>query len=194
MGSTGVGSGSTSSTSGSGGASGGSSGTGSLCQTQRCTIYAQTNSDLYTIDPTTSAPTHVGTFGGALLGAPVFDIAVRDDGALYAISASNLYTVDPTTAVGTAVATLNPPYNFNSLTFTLSGTLLAADAATGGVYEIEPTTGTVTTVGNFGNGLDPRPVHGCRDASSRQRGAGLVWRRHDPRSSPLPVIPARRAR
>jgi hypothetical protein len=116
-------------------------------------VYAQTATDLYTIDPTTLTQTHVGTFGGDLAGLQVFDIAVRADGLIYAITSTDLYTVNPSSCLGTHVASLGTSTVFNSLTFTLSGQLLAADATAGDVDEIDPTTGTVTTVGSYGNGL-----------------------------------------
>lgn len=142
----------TSSSSGTGTAgSGGSSGGTTICSTQNCTVYAQTGTDLYSIDPSTLAQTHVGAFSGDLSGASVYDIAVRADGLIYAITATDLYSVNPSTCVGTHIAVLTGANGFNGLTFTLTGTLLAADNSTGDVDAIDPTTGTVSTVGNYGS-------------------------------------------
>ena len=55
--------------------------------------------------------------------------------------------------MGTYIAPLTGANGFNGLTFTLSGALLAADNSTGDVDSIDPSTGIVSTVGNYGNGL-----------------------------------------
>jgi hypothetical protein len=112
------------------------------------TIWANSSSDLYRVDPTTFAVTHVGAFGA---GESITDIAVTPAGELYGISFTSLYRVDKTTGHATYVAALSGSSN-NGLTFLPSGALLAASGA-GDVSSINPSTGGTTAIGNFGNGL-----------------------------------------
>jgi hypothetical protein len=112
------------------------------------TIWANSPSDLYQVDPTTFAVTHVGAFNTS---DEITDIAVTPNGELYAISFSALYHVDRTTAAATFIATVAGSSD-NGLTFLSDGTLLAADGA-GEVARIDPASGAVTAVGQFGNGL-----------------------------------------
>src|SRR4029079_1430832 len=99
------------------------------------------------VDPTTFALTHVGAFGSS---DQITDIAVTPSGDLWAISFSSLYRVDKTNAHATYVAAVSGSGN-NGLTFLPSGNLLAADGS-GGLKRIDTTNGSVTAVGNFGNG------------------------------------------
>jgi hypothetical protein len=111
------------------------------------TIWANSSTDLYKVDPSTFALTHVGAFGPT----DITDIAVTPAGELWAISFSSLYKVDKTTAAATYVAGVSGSGN-NGLTFLPSGNLLAADGS-GGVKSINTSSGAVTDIGNFGNGL-----------------------------------------
>ena len=112
------------------------------------TIWAHSPTDLYKVDPNTFALTHVGAFG---VSDQITDIAVTPAGELWAISFTSLYRVDKTTAHATYVAAVSGSGN-NGLTFLPNGNLLAADGS-GAVKRIDTTTGAVTAVGNFGNGL-----------------------------------------
>jgi|GEM_PF-1953096 len=111
------------------------------------TIWANSSTDLYKLDPTTFAMTHVGGFGIS----DMTDIAVTPAGALYGISFSSLYAIDKTSGKATYIAAVSGSGN-NGLTFLPNGTLLAADGS-GDVKRIDPTSGAVTSLGNFGNGL-----------------------------------------
>ncbi len=112
------------------------------------TLWAHSPTDLYKVDPSTFALTHVGSFGTS---DQITDIAVTPSGALWAISFTSLYTVDKTTAQATYVAAVSGSGN-NGLTFLPNGNLLAADGS-GAVKQINTSTGAVTAIGNFGNGL-----------------------------------------
>jgi hypothetical protein len=112
------------------------------------TIWAHSPSDLYKVDPNTFALTHVGAFGAS---DQITDIAVTPAGELWAISFSSLYKVDKLTAHATYVAGVSGSGN-NGLTFLPSGDLLAADGA-GGLKRINTSSGAVTDLGNFNNGL-----------------------------------------
>ncbi len=112
------------------------------------TIWANSPSTLYRIDPSTFAVTTVGTFNH---GDQMTDVAVTPAGELYGVSFTSLYHVNKTTGAATFVADLSGGGN-NALTFLPSGNLLAADS-NGDVKLVNPTNGTVTAVGNFGGGL-----------------------------------------
>ena len=112
------------------------------------TIWAHSPTDLYRVDPTTFAVARVGSFG---VSDEMTDIAVTPAGELWAISFSALYRVDRATAAATYVASV-PGSGNNALTFLASGQLLAADGV-GDVKRIDPTTGDVTSIGSFENGL-----------------------------------------
>jgi len=111
------------------------------------TIYANTSTALYRVDPTTFAVTRVGSFNTS---ENITDVAVTPAGIVYAISFTKLYTVNKTTGAATAVATVGGSAN-NSLTFLPGGQLLAADGL-GALKVINPASGAVTTTGNYGGG------------------------------------------
>jgi hypothetical protein len=138
-------------TSGTGTTTGGGTTGSAVCGTQRCVVYAHTASDLYIIDPTSLVETHLCSFSG--LNGDAYDLAVRADGTVFAVTATDLYSVDATTCAATHLATLGSSSNFNGMTFTLNGHLLAADSAGGNVDEIDTSTGAVSQVGNYGGGL-----------------------------------------
>src|SRR5690242_20517493 len=122
--------------------------TGNICTTQACVVYAQTGSDLYTIDPVSLTQTHVCTFSGT--DSDVFDIAVDDSGQLYALTASNLYLVDHTNCQATLLTSVsNLGATFNGLSFLLDGRLIAVNAS-GVVAQIDPSSGAVTQLGSYG--------------------------------------------
>ena len=112
------------------------------------TIYAHSPTTLYTVDPNNWNVTTIGDF---TTNEQITDLAVTPDGHLYVISFSNLYSVDPANAQTTLLAAVGGMGN-NSLTFLPDGTLIAADSS-GEVKTIDPKTGNVTDLGNFGNSL-----------------------------------------
>lgn len=121
-----------------------------LCTTQRCLIYASSDTDLYQVDPATLRLSHQCSFGAlADAGVPVTDIAVASGGALYGVTEKALYSIDPASCALSQVATLSTTTTkWVCLAFTASGTLVAA-ANTGEVATIDPATGAVTPAGNF---------------------------------------------
>lgn len=143
----------TTGTSGAGSGSGGSSGS-TICDTQRCVVYASADHDLYQVDPTTLNETHLCSFGGALTSTDVVtDIAVTAEGTLYAITKTRLFTVDPQTCVATLKTSLSTAgTSWVGLTFTANGLLLGADSV-GNVVTIDPASGAVTPAGSFGGTL-----------------------------------------
>lgn len=112
------------------------------------TIWANSSMKLYRVDPATFAVTTIGNFDA---GEEMTDVAVTPNGVLYGISFTTLYSINMTTAKATALVSIGGSGN-NSLTFLQNGKLLAADSS-GDVKVINPTTGSVTTIGNYGNGL-----------------------------------------
>ena len=112
------------------------------------TIYAHSETDLYVVNPSGWTVTRVGAFGS---GDSMTDIAVTPDGRLYGISFSALYSINKTTARATLIASV-PGASNNGLTFLPDGNLLASDS-TGERKRINPTTGAVTGIGNFGQSL-----------------------------------------
>lgn len=65
------------------------------------TFYASDTTTLYTIDPSTGAPTVIGAFGTALM----IDIAMNTEGELYGhdIGADSIYQIDPATGAATLI-------------------------------------------------------------------------------------------
>jgi hypothetical protein len=110
------------------------------------TIWANSPTDLYKIDPTTFAVTHVGSFGIS----DMTDIALTTTGELWGVSFSTLYMIDKTSATASSVASIGS--GENALTFLPGGTLLAADGS-GDLSTISTSTGSGTSVGNYGNSL-----------------------------------------
>lgn len=112
------------------------------------TIYAHSSTDLYVVSPNGWTVTRVGAFAN---GDEITDIAVTPNGNLYGISYTTLYSINKQTAKATAVGPVSGSSN-NGMTFIARGDLLAADTA-GDVKRINPASGTVTAVGNFGSSL-----------------------------------------
>jgi len=144
-----------------GGSTGGSSGgttAGGLCTSQACVVYADTASALYTIDPQnpTGAAQKLCNFGGDINGAAINDIAVDASGVLYALSSTALFRVGLTPngsgdCPSTRVTNVAGSSNYNALSFTLDGTLLAA-GSDGTIARINLQSGSSNVVGSFANG------------------------------------------
>lgn len=112
------------------------------------TLWANSPSTLYRLDPSTFALTTVGNFN---VGDQMTDIALTPGGELYGISFTSLYHVDKATGAATYIADVPGSAN-NALTFLPNGNLIAADS-NGDVKIINPTTGGASVVGNYGGGL-----------------------------------------
>lgn len=154
-------------------------------------IYANTDTQLYTVDPSTTPPTVavVGTFmgmGGTTYDSTVTDVAVNAEGAVYANTETVVYSVvlpatpGPTATVAlTKVATIVPPPgvkydDFYALAFAPKGFLGPGEALLGGdsngeVWSIDTSTGAVTDLGNFG------PYPGATDGSIFALSGDLVF-------------------
>lgn len=115
-------------------------------------VYGHSGTDLYRLDPTTKAVSHVGAFQGCAKG--VIDIALDQASNMFGTTTEGLYRIDPNTAACTKIASGNYP---NSLSFVPEGTVDANDEALVGynddVYvRIDTTSGQVTEIGNLGQG------------------------------------------
>jgi len=124
-------------------------------------IYSHTDTELYTMDPSSMAVTLVGTFsdGTSTLGS-VTDLAVNAAGDVWVNTAGSVYRAAVPSAPGpvqlTKVTdiTLKASQKFYALGFTLAGTLgpdekLVAGDNLGQLYAIE-SNGTTTALGDFG--------------------------------------------
>lgn len=112
------------------------------------TIYANSPTTLYKVDPATYAVTTVGNFNA---GDQMTDVAVTPAGELYGISFTTLYKINKNTGAATMIADV-PGSGNNSLTFLPDGKLLASDS-NGDLKIVNPANGQVTSVGNYQNGL-----------------------------------------
>lgn len=112
------------------------------------TIYANSPSTLYKVDPVTFNVTTVGNFNA---GDQMTDVAVTPAGDLYGVSFTTLYQINKNTGAATMIADV-PGSGNNSLTYLPNGTLLASDS-NGDLKIINPANGQTTFVGNYGNGL-----------------------------------------
>jgi hypothetical protein len=124
-------------------------------------VYGHSPDTLYKLDPDTKAVTVIGAFDGCT-GNQVIDIALDATSNMFATTQSPgaLFAVDRNTAKCTFIA--NGAYP-NSLSFVPKGTVAAAAealvgyvdnaAGTGSNYiRIDPTSGTITTIGALGGG------------------------------------------
>jgi hypothetical protein len=112
------------------------------------TIWANSDDTLYRVDPSSLTTTRVGGFA---ISDQMTDVAVTPDGRLYGVSFTSLYSINKVTGAATFIASV-PGNGNNSLTFLASGDLLAADGG-GNLKRIDPSTGQVTPIGSYGDGL-----------------------------------------
>lgn len=112
------------------------------------TIWANSPTTLYRVDPSTFAVTTVGKFSTT---ESITDLALTPNGVLYAVSFTKIYTVNQANAVVTPIINLSGTGN-DGMTFLPSGELIAGDS-NGDVTRINPATGSATKIGNYGNGL-----------------------------------------
>jgi hypothetical protein len=160
-----AGTGPTGPVSGSSGALGGSDSGGPTAPTGALLLYAHTDTTLYQLDPkNVGGPMKtVGDFdcvGKTLAAKTMTDLAVAKDGQLYGVSEGAAF---PLTVQGDKVhceATWPlPQTRFYGLTVAPENTvapqevLIGADSE-GGLYQIDPTSGTPTQVGTLG--ADPK--------------------------------------
>jgi hypothetical protein len=114
-------------------------------------VYAHSPSDLYKLDPTTKAITHIGPFSGC---SSVIDLALDANSNAFVTTFGGVYTLNLKTAACTLISTGSYP---NSLSFVPKGTLDATQEALvgylGATYvRIDTKTGAVTNVGALTGG------------------------------------------
>jgi hypothetical protein len=120
-------------------------------------VYGHSASTLYSIDPTTLAVTKIADFGWPGFGDAMTDIALDKVGNMTGISESTIYSVSATTGACKKLSDFSGD-GFNGLSFisadqTTSGAeILVGANQDGDVVQIDPSTGTQTTIGNYGGG------------------------------------------
>jgi hypothetical protein len=144
---------------GSGAGGGGAAGGGAACTGGNAgctyTVYAHSNTELYSIDLTNKTLVDIGSFK---VSDSMTDLAVAPDDTIYTVTESNLYTANPTTGVATLVGSLKGCGMDNvALSMTPDGKLWLGDGA-GSFCEVDiskstPPTLTVTVIGTLGSGL-----------------------------------------
>ena len=131
------------------------------------TVYANTDSALYTLNPQTNAVTLVGNFAGMSNGtndSTITDVAVSSVGDVYVNSESVIYKANVPTSPGTVQLTklasisLQTGQKFYALAFTPPGSLASGEILIGGdsygeLYAIDTSNGTTKDLGAFG--VDP---------------------------------------
>src|SRR5262249_38106121 len=115
------------------------------------TIYANTATTLYTVDPDNFELTPVGNFDS---GQDITDIAVAPDGKLVAISFTSLYSVNSSTANETPLFS-DVFTSRHGLTLASDGRPLAVDATTSSVWSLEIGSISLFTsqIGSYGSGF-----------------------------------------
>jgi hypothetical protein len=140
------------------------------------TIYADTDTTLYTLDPMTNQVTMVGAFTG-FSGSEgddgATDLAVDAAGDVYINSESVIYKATlPAGGTGAVVLTQIAQIalqnnSFYALGFAPAGFLGSGETLIGGdnngvLWSIDPTTGATRDLGNFGTDpSDPDSILGC---------------------------------
>lgn len=106
-------------------------------------VYINTDTTLYSFDPSTGVATRIGDFleGRDPVPGGMTDIAISLDGIMYGGSFEALYRINPSTGECTFVATLND--TMTGLTFVSDGRLVGAGDA---VSFVDTRTGRLTTL------------------------------------------------
>jgi hypothetical protein len=131
------------------------------------TVYANTDSTLYSLNPQTNAITLIGAFSGMSGGtndSTITDVAVNSTGDVYVNSESVIYKATIPQSPGTVKLTklasisLQSGQKFYALAFTPAGALASGEVLIGGdgygeLYAIDTTNGTTKDLGSFG--VDP---------------------------------------
>jgi len=119
-------------------------------------VYAHSGTHLYRIDTRTNAPVDIGAFTN--IGTQtITDIAVDKDGAMVGITLNKLYSIDVNTGAATLIKALGvSAQNFTSLSYVPtnfsdpnSAEILVAASTAGEVYQIDPTSGNATKIGDY---------------------------------------------
>jgi len=128
---------------------------GSTVDTSR--VYAHSGSTLYLMNSLTLATSTIGNMTG--LGTQsLTDLAIDKNDRMVGITLDKLYDVDSTNGSATLIKDLSQSGNgFTSLSFVPadlndpgSADILVTATSAGDVFEIDPTTGDTTLLGNYG--------------------------------------------
>ena len=118
------------------------------------TLYGvnRANDNLYTINPTTAAPTLIGPLGVSASGG---QLTATGDGSLWFVrgSPSNLYQVNPSTGQATLVGSIGQG-TVTGIAGTCSGHLFGIGPGAANLLLINPATGAGTVVGPTGLASD----------------------------------------
>jgi len=127
----------------------------------RARVFAHTEGSLYEVDPASLAISLVAAFvwpAGTDI-AKMTDIALDKNGRMIGVSRTTVYSVDPKTAHCTRMASLPvTQVHFVGLSFVVGSSIdkeefLMGLDKDGAVYRIDPQTGTSTSIGQLGGGL-----------------------------------------
>jgi hypothetical protein len=140
-------------------------GSADVIVTSVTTVYAHTDTALYSLDPKAMPPTLalIGSFSGMGDGAynAITDLAVNAEGEVYVNTESAVFKADVPTSPGpvnlsliATIATAKDQY-FYALAFAPKGFLGSGETLVGGdgsgeLYAIDTTGGTLQDLGNFG--------------------------------------------
>jgi hypothetical protein len=128
------------------------------------TVYAHTDTTLYSVDPMTQAVTMIGPMMGtsdSSTDSTITDLAVDGSGGVWVNSETVLYKANlPSSGTGTVqltkVTSIGSGTRFYALAFAPAGaldpnneTLVAGDSA-GALWSINTSSGAATNLGNFG--------------------------------------------
>jgi hypothetical protein len=121
-------------------------------------VYANSDSSLYRVDPDTLQVTLVGAFGWPSGSDQMTDIAIDRSGNMLGISYDKVYSVDKSNAACAYLAPLDRQFNGLSFVPAQAGDpqgqeMLIASALDGSLYQIDPTSGASSLIGNYGGGM-----------------------------------------
>jgi hypothetical protein len=124
-------------------------------------VYAHTSDTLFRVDPDTFAVSRIAAFAWppSIGTDQMTDIAVDKNGVMIGVSYSRVYRVDTTTAQTTLLSGALGG-SFNGLSFvpaaqvgrTGDDVLVASRNSDGKIFEINPSTGAATQIGDMGHG------------------------------------------
>lgn len=143
---------------GGGGVAGGGGGQSCTGTNSGCTytVYAHSNTELYSLDLANKTLVDIGPFG---VNDTMTDLAVAPDDTIYTVSKGSLYTANPTTGAATLVGTIKVCGSDNvALSMTPDGKLWLGDGA-GAFCEVDisvspPSVTKIGTLSSASPGLE----------------------------------------
>lgn len=141
-----------------GNADGGPTGDGSGGSTEGTTyVFAHTSTELYKVDPDSYDITLVAEFDWPGIGDEMTDLAIDKTGRMIGLSFGAVYNVDPLTAKATRLS-YTTGGQFNGMSFvpadmvgrTGDDVLVATRNEDGQVFEVNPATGDISSIGDMG--------------------------------------------